>query len=533
MKKFFKNQKDVLNFALTALLTVVVSLGIVACKDDDNDTKRPDNTEQAINNKPADSTPEDVNIHEALLQLQNDTNGDEDSLYFFIEEAKQQGNFLTDNYMTCRYNYLSTTADGQPVWLTGRMAWPVDGEAEYILGGCHITMTDNIACPSVSTSMTSDCGISCLLFARKALVVFPDYEGYGSTINRPHPYLYQEATARQVVDGILAARKQFLEQRGGRLSSDYKTVIVGYSQGGSVAMATHRYLEQGFGNEAPLADELRLAGSVCGDGPYDPVSTLKQYIASNRLYMPVVVPLIIKGMCDSNPYVAGHYGISDYLCADFLNSGIAEWIGSKGVSTDDIQQRLCDYSANHDKGIRKYDVSDGDSLFLMYGFARKSTGWVSTEDIGFLPITADNDKNYIWRGHKGDRYATTGSVLRPEVRAYFNQAGETSSVTGSLAMTAIHQALEMNNLTKGWQPQHPMIVFHSKYDEVVPYVNYEQARLAFTSPNFHGITYDTNVQTHISVGESFFTLYLSGFVSALRDGTAASWPHERTQGGMF
>lgn len=523
MKRFL------LNYWLIAALIVATSLSITACSSDDDDEQlQPVAEEQAINNKPGDSAPDIIDIDYELQRLMNENNGTDDSIYFFLEEAQKQGNWFSGKYNTCRYSYRSTTADGQPVWLTGRMAWPQSGKADYIIGGCHITMTDNLSCPSMSTKMTSDCGITCMLFASNALVVFPDYEGYGSTMDRAHPYLYQEVTARQVIDGIVAARQQFLEQRGGQLKDDYKTIILGYSQGGSVAMATHKYLEQGINGAAPLADDLHLAGSICGDGPYDPVATLQQYINENRLYMPVVAPLIIKGMCDANPYVAGRYHIDDYLCADFLNSGISEWISSKGVGTDDIQKRLCEYSANHSKGALEYTVTPDDSIFVMYGYAIESTGWFSSEERGFQPITDENNKRYIWREDNGDRYATAGVVLRPDVRAYFS-----SNTTASPAMTAIRQALDMNNLTTGWQPQHPMIVFHSKYDEVVPFVNYEHARAAFTSPNFHGVTYDTNVQTHVSVGKSFFTLYLSNFVSSIRNGEANALPRERDVTGMW
>jgi hypothetical protein len=89
----------------------------------------------------------------------------------------------------------------------------------------------------------------------------------------------------------------------------------------------------------------------------------------------------------------------------------------------------------------------------------------------------------------------------------------------------------MNNLTQGWQPQHPMVVFHSMHDEVVPFVNYERARQAFTGEHFHGVTYDTNVQTHVSTGKSFFTLYLSYYVNALRNGETL--PRERNVTGKW
>ena len=38
-------------------------------------------------------------------------------------------------------------------------------------------------------------------------------------------------------------------------------------------------------------------------------------------------------------------------------------------------------------------------------------------------------------------------------------------------MEDLHRALESNNLTKGWTPQHRVAFFHSTYDTVVPYEN--------------------------------------------------------------
>ena len=56
-------------------------------------------------------------------------------------------------------------------------------------------------------------------------------------------------------------------------------------------------------------------------------------------------------------------------------------------------------------------------------------------------------------------------------------------------------------------------------------------RYATAGEHFHGVTYDTNVQTHVSTGESFFTLYLSYYVNALRNGEAL--PRERNVTGKW
>ena len=524
-----------MNWMLTALLMLGLGVSVAACSDsDDNDSDNNKTEEQPVNSRPGDDDPEDINAGQTITQIINSQNGEDgDSLAFFLSQAEKGS---TGDFLTCRYSYLSHTADGDAIWLTGRMAWPKSGVAKYIVGGCHITMTDNTSCPSENRDWKNDCGLVSLNLASEALVVFPDYEGYGCTMNRPHPYLCQEITARQVIDGIVAARDQFLDKRGGTLADGWKTVIVGYSQGGSVAMATHRYLELGFDGETPLADELRLAGSVCGDGPYVPLATLAKYINDDRIYMPVVAPLIMKGMCDTSPLLKGRYDVGSFLCADFLNSGISDWIDSKGVGTDDIQDRLCEYSIDHSKWSAKthYTVPADEPTFVMWGQAwEEYTSWWSVP-VGIQPMNAETGSKYTFGKGNGERWAPTTTLLKPAVVSYFAQEDGTAGGASQGDNALLRQALDANNLTKGWQPAHPIIVFHSKYDEVVPFVNYERARTAFQgNANFHGIVYDTSVQMHVSTGQAFFVYYAAPYVRDIFNGTAATMPTEKTETGLW
>ena len=41
-------------------------------------------------------------------------------------------------------------------------------------------------------------------YSEDALVVIPDYEGYGATHGSPHPYLDRDVTAHQVIEGAKA-----------------------------------------------------------------------------------------------------------------------------------------------------------------------------------------------------------------------------------------------------------------------------------------------------------------------------------------
>ena len=36
---------------------------------------------------------------------------------------------------------------------------------------------------------------------------------------------------------------------------------------------------------------------------------------------------------------------------------------------------------------------------------------------------------------------------------------------------ALYECLELNDLTKGWTPSHPIELFYSELDEIVPYEN--------------------------------------------------------------
>ena len=61
-----------------------------------------------------------------------------------------------------------------------------------------------------------------------------------------------------------------------------------------------------------------------------------------------------------------------------------------------------------------------------------------------------------------------------------NQVTYTTSIgiplpTKRGVMEDLHFALESNNMTKGWQPQHPIFMYHSFKDTVVPEVNRERA----------------------------------------------------------
>lgn len=383
------------------------------------------------------------------------------------------------------FNYPSINAEGEPLLLSAMACMP-DEDCDYVnnvIIGCHITITSNDECPSsyneggsaasdVSLIMNHS-GSGSVFHASQSsqsnynLVILPDYDGYGITRSHAHPYLYEELTARQVVDAVrygIALYNSSSTTNSIRhpFRNDWRSICLGYSQGGAVALATQRFIEQNG-----LTDELHLAGSVCGDGPYDPMATLYFYAqqcnSGTAMSMPVVMPLILKGMCDYNPYMKNHQ-VSDYLNQTFLDSGILQWLIDKEMDTDAITDAWLSYYA--------------------------STQYVSS----------------------GELNLRLSDILTPEGYAYIHNLYNTNSSYTSIplpthrgVMEDLHFALESNNLTHGWAPQHTILMYHSYDDNVVPESNRQSAGEAFGDwviklhASFGSMQFD-----HIGTGVQYF-----------------------------
>lgn len=397
------------------------------------------------------------------------------------------------------YKYPSVDANGNKVVLSAVMGVPTKmtfwggfgtAKPNNLLIGCHETITSNWECPTnykKEGSFQSGNGMM-LEFCRYdffrqpcCLVIMPDYEGYGCTADRPHPYLYQELTARQVVDAVRYGLALHKDKDLASFEDGWKSVSLGYSQGGSVALATHKFIETNG-----LVDELHFAGSVCGDGPYDPIAHLRYYMEDNgRSYdvggngeyktlhfpgavsMPVVMPLILKGMCDSNPMMRQHK-LNDYLSNMFLATGSTMMIEAKKnknksdqYSTDDINKV---YQECHDKGNswtgtinNPYGdpITVGGSygsdpmMYMLFPFIEGDNVWGMLEYMMTEPCW-----NYF--RNKSNFEDAQGNRVTPTKRG---------------VMEDLHRALESNNLTVGWVPKKRVAFYHSTYDTVVPYAN--------------------------------------------------------------
>ena len=98
--------------------------------------------------------------------------------------------------------------------------------------------------------------LAAMYAAQGFIVVAPNYAGYDVSKLSYHPYLNADQQSKEMIDSLAAARKA-LPKVGGQESG--KLFISGYSQGGHVAMATHRALQ---------AANVSVTASAPMSGPY-------------------------------------------------------------------------------------------------------------------------------------------------------------------------------------------------------------------------------------------------------------------------
>ncbi|MEO7399702.1 MAG: prolyl oligopeptidase family serine peptidase [Polaromonas sp.] len=104
--------------------------------------------------------------------------------------------------------------------------------------------------------------------AQGFIVVAPNYAGYDSSRLAYHPFLNAEQQSGEMIDALSAARKA-LPGLLQPVADSGKLFITGYSQGGHVAMATHKALQaagQTVTASAPMSGPYALA--AFGDAAY-------------------------------------------------------------------------------------------------------------------------------------------------------------------------------------------------------------------------------------------------------------------------
>jgi predicted esterase len=136
-----------------------------------------------------------------------------------------------------------TTASGALMIATGTDA--ACSGARPIVLYAHGTNTDrNFNIAAINSSTNPEGLLLAAVFASAGyIVVAPNYAGYDTSTLAYHPYLNGDQQSKDMIDALTAARSALPILPASSVSDGGKLFITGYSQGGYVAMATHRALQ--------------------------------------------------------------------------------------------------------------------------------------------------------------------------------------------------------------------------------------------------------------------------------------------------
>jgi hypothetical protein len=158
-------------------------------------------------------------------------------------------------------NYWTVGAQNEAASATGVMMIPTapSNASPAILKQCtgphslllyaHGTNTQknfNLAAVNDPTNpATAENGLLTAFYAAQGyIVVAPNYAGYDTSSLPYHPYLNADQQSKDMIDMLTASRTALNSTLNGPIQDNGKLFVTGYSQGGLVAMATHRALEQ-------------------------------------------------------------------------------------------------------------------------------------------------------------------------------------------------------------------------------------------------------------------------------------------------
>jgi len=166
------------------------------------------------------------------------------------------------------FHYQTVGGKGEPTTASGAIMAPTGGTgcsgARPILVYTHgtaVTKTYNIANITDPTNEGWQEGamIAAFFAAHGYIVVASNYAGYDSSPLPYHPYLNADQQSKDVINALAAARSALGNGLPSGDTDNGKLFITGYSQGGHVAMATHRAME---------AQGMTVTAAAPMSGPY-------------------------------------------------------------------------------------------------------------------------------------------------------------------------------------------------------------------------------------------------------------------------
>jgi Prolyl oligopeptidase family len=188
--------------------------------------------------------------------------------------------------------YNTVGGAGEPATASGALMVPT-GTAAQCSGGrpivlyAHATNANkalNIA-DITNPSNTEGALIAAMFAAQGYIVVAPNYAGYDSSNLSYHPFLNADQQSKDMIDALTAARTALPHTMTTQTTDGGKLFITGYSEGGHVAMATHRAMQA---LDMPVTASAPMSGPYALEALFDAVFYGQVNIGSTE-FTPLVV----------------------------------------------------------------------------------------------------------------------------------------------------------------------------------------------------------------------------------------------------
>lgn len=389
------------------LLLLFTSLIAVSCSSSDDTVSMPlapsvdDVTVEILST-------EDFTAEELMATLFPEDGGSMAAMRpMFVEKLKKQTQEIekllgvkgiTLGYRRVKYLYSSTDHLGNPITLSSVLYWN-----RYKLDGWHDIIPENI-CLVEHYTITSDAEAPSNSYPLEphitgnSLVVMPDYLGYGNTAKEFHPYLNYDLAARNSMDALKAAYIICNNHNEKLLAGSWSLCVLGASQGGSNALAVHKFLD----TNPSVAKEWRFSHSCCAAGAYSLSTTFETYMRWGSLDYPVVLPMVIKSMLASYPDIMSGLSEEDFYSDDYLaiKPQIDAMLEGKKHTTNEINAVFFDNLADETGKLRvesilspeAMDVKSPMAMKLAICFAENdlTKGWKPVHPVKFYHSKDDN-----------------------------------------------------------------------------------------------------------------------------------------------
>lgn len=343
--------------------------------------------------------------------------------------------------------------------------------------------------------------IAAAFAAQGYIVVAPNYAGYDSSTLAYHPYLHADQQSQDTADALSAARSALPTSFAPTVTDSGRLFLTGYSQGGYVAMATHRRLQSNGATvtaSAPMSGPYALA--AFGDAVYQ-----GQVIDS--------APLLVSWLMTAYQRIYGNIYASP---AEAFEARYAPTIESL-LPTTGTRSQLYDQRLLPRQQL--FNSTPPDPAYAAYTPA--------TSPADLAPVFA--------RGFGTDALITNAYRLGYLQDSLARPDGGFPAVTDGLPATApmhpLRIAFKSNDL-RNWSPTSPVLLCAGHDDPTVLYLNTDLMQRYWTAAGVTASVGVLDVDDDPSVDDPDLTLKL-GFNAAKQAVALDAIANGATDGGAI